>query len=487
MLRTIKQMTSIRGEDVSKGTTIPTLRSGIILKGLPVVDSPTLSLNNIDSYTSLQSTQSRSRSVPSDIIDSSEFTSAIEPPPPPTTTTTKKYVYRLEEDHMLDDTLDMTTEADDKRKETQEIQLCVYHVRDDLPIPFLQFMMAPPPPPVDVATVGAALAPATVGWLSIHEPIPHGDGDGDGEYPTRAINACIEHVLSTYPGISMGNIEFRGWFTMQNQTASGESGSASGESGTTIAVFCIIDAEQMDTTSDVWANLDELVYQSSWRGVPVDPAVTRLFQQHPFFGEIVHSDHDLPAPLPMSLYLCKRTVRDATEATESGDNNSWGGTYTNYERGSLPRIDLTSVHPLFGDHWYFSPVRLKVGLPEEVETLTGFVGKPISKEPAEQIPTLRSGIIPKDLPVFLRSGSPTLGLPQRYSVFVDDPLTHVLFRDISTELTDADRTYLTQKYIGDPTLPSPASDGDWPVISTFFYENGVPMWCIRDRLAFARM
>jgi hypothetical protein len=66
-----------------------------------------------------------------------------------------EYVYRVEEEGRLDQELDVTTDQ-------IRIQLFVYHIcaADSLsPFPQLQMMMAPLPAPVDVGTVGAALAP----------------------------------------------------------------------------------------------------------------------------------------------------------------------------------------------------------------------------------------------------------------------------------------------------------------------------------------
>ena len=380
------------------------------------------------------------------------------------------YVYRLDEDDQwLDRELSMVDDApasaSASASASRSIHLCVYHVRRQPDIlPFVQFMMAPPPAPVDVGTVGAAFAPKTVGWMVVDESI----GIANASYPgdtrngskgyelmvgstddteqsqTRAANACIEHILLTYPGYSsMGNFEFRGWFN------------------TSDAVIAVVRAIELTPGIDTsihpfgvnaWANLDEIMYQTSWRAIPVDPVITQLFHQHQCFGEIVDQSTHLPIPIPMSLYMCNTRTSTSSEGGKSSEESTiGGGKYTNVMRDTvLPWIDPTIEHPLFGDHWYFSAVPIQeTGLGQGKGTEQGQV--------------------------------------QRYAVFVDDPLTHALFRDISTELTDEDRAELTRKYIVQQPPVSGTVDGDWPVVSTFFHEGGVPIWCIRDRNAFVRM
>lgn len=417
---------------------------------------------------------------------------SIATPSIPSPSSSPLYVYRLDEDDQwLDrelstiDDASASVSASVSASASRSIRLCVYHVRrsktksersvdfDRFPgvprretpytdfgtLPFVQFMMAPPPAPVDVGTVGAAFAPKTAGWMVVDETMMVSSTDTE-QSQTRAANACIEHILLTYPGSDMGNFEFRGWFH------------------TSDAVIAVVRAIELtpgiDTSIhpkgvdaggiypfgvDAWANLDEIMYQTSWRAIPVDPLITGIFHQHPFFGEIVDQRTHLPIPIPMSLYMCN--TRNSPEGSTEGFG---GGTYTNVMRDkALPWIDPTIEHPLFGDHWYFSAV-------------------PIQGQSRDQ----DQG-----------KGTEGLGQEQRYAVFVDDPLTHALFRDISTELTDEDRAELTRKYIGH-TVEGTAKgttkgtvegtvEGDWPVVSTFFHEGGVPMWCIRDRNAFVRM
>ena len=355
-------------------------------------------------------------------------------------------------------TLRLFESSDQKRT----IQLFVYYLcpppfGSDTSFPHVQMMMAPPPAPVDVGSVGAAFAPRTAGWMTVDEPI--GNGTDPEQDSIRAVNACIEHILLTYPGNKMQNFEFKGRLDTESAT---------------VAVFCA-KAKEINTIptlrsryhstslpvydsptsglnpyTDMWANLDEIMYRKSWRGVPVDPFVTQLFHQYAFLSEIVDTQTHLPVPVPMSLYLCDSRISDSKE--------SWGkGTYTNRLRDSTLCIEPTIEHPLFGNHWYFTEV------PQGGENLA------------------------------------------RYSVFVDDPLTHALFRDIGDGLTDADRTYLIQKYGAMSTMPTTLTvgnesnvgntpvgntspiDGDWPVKTTFFHEGGVPIWCIRDRHAFVRI
>ena len=394
------------------------------------------------------------------------------PHSPPSSPSHPSYVYRLDEDEWLDRELSMVDDApapaSAPASTSRSIHLCVYHVRRSPDtLPFVQFMMAPPPAPVDVGTVGAAFAPKTVGWMVVDESIGIANASYPGDtrngskgyelmvgstndteqYQTRAANACIEHILLTYPGYSsMGNFEFRGWFHTP-------------ELGSIAVVRAIELTPGMDTSIhpfgvNAWANLDEIMYQASWSAIPIDPAITQLFHQHPFFGEIVDQHTHLPIRIPMSLYMCNtRTITEGQLIQ-----------YTNVMRDkALPWIDPTIEHPWFGDHWYFSAVPIQG---QGTEQGTEGLGQGKGTEQGQ--------------------GKGTEEQVQRYAVFVDDPLTHALFRDISTELTDEDRAELTRKYIGN-TKDSGTVDGDWPVVSTFFHEGGVPIWCIRDRNAFVRM
>ena len=365
-----------------------------------------------------------SSTIPTEAYTSfSAYTDDIEP-----TDSAKQYVYRIDEDNnVLEAHLSqqLTLEAPAESGPIR-IQLFVYHVcNDHTPFPHLQMMMEPLPAQVDVGTVGAAFAQKTVGWMVFDE-----QPDSD---QTRTVNACIEHILLTYPGNNMGNFEFKGWLL-------------DGPSDV-VGVFRVDTLPPQELNMDVWANLDEIMYQASWRGIPVDPFVTRLFHQYSFLSEIVDTDTRLPVPIPMSLYLCaSRTDRNL----DSSNTLLGGGTYTNLMRDD-GWIEPTIEHPLFGNHWFFSAV-------------------PIG--PVDRL--------------------------QRYSVFVEDPLTHALFRDMSTDVflrfspenlsksdfSLEDRIYLTQKYI---ESDQGKLDGDWPVKSTFFHEGGVPIWCIRDRHAFIRM
>ena len=375
----------------------------------------------------------------------------------------REFVYRLEEDDgMLVSELDTTSRSTTSQV---NIQLCVYHICPPIfgsatSFPHVQMMMEPLPAPVDVGSVGAAFAPHTVGWMTVDELISRSiESDQESDQDSiRAVNACIEHILLTYPGNNMQDFEFKGWLYDESDPSA----------TVVVGVFC---AKNKKTDIDAWANLDEIMYQASWRGVPVDPFVTRLVHQHSFLSEIVDTHTRLPIPSPMSLYLCNTR-------THVGEDSWGGGTYTNMLRDSTLCIEPTIEHPLFGNHWYFS-------------------GMPIGDT----------------------------NTIQRYSVFVEDPLTHALFRDIRDGLTDADRTYLTQKYIGQASLmptegsgslmptgdqaslmptegsgslmptegngslmPTEGSvEGDWPVKTTFFHEGGVPIWCIRDRHAFVRI
>jgi hypothetical protein len=384
MLHTIKQMTGATRDVASPMTASSTI--------------PT------EAYTSLVPTLRGSEATPrweptSSVLDPA-YTDDIEP-----TDSAKQYIYRIDEDNNVLESHMM--EAPTKSGPIR-IQLFVYHVcNDHTPFPHLQMMMEPLPVQVDVGTVGAAFAQKTVGWMVFDE-----QPDSD---QTRTVNACIEHILLTYPGNNMGNFEFKGWLL---------------DGPIDIVGVFRVDTLPQEPNMDVWANLDEIMYQASWRGIPVDPFVTRLFHQYSFLSEIVDTDTRLPVPIPMSLYLCaSRTDR----SLDSSNTLLGGGTYTNMMRDD-GWIEPTIEHPLFGNHWFFSAV-------------------PIG--PVERL--------------------------QRYSVFVEDPLAHALFRDMST---DEDRIYLTQKYI---ESDQGNVDGDWPVKNTVFHEGGVPIWCIRDRHAFTRM
>ena len=438
MLHTIKQMTGApRASPMTASSTIPT-----------------------EAYTSLVptlrgSTRERNEGAtprwePTSSVLDPAYTDDIEP-----TDSAKQYVYRIDEDNNVleahlsqQQTLEAPAESGPIR-----IQLFVYHVcNNHTPFPHLQMMMEHLPAQVDVGTVGAAFAQKTVGWMAFDE-----QPDSD---QTRTVNACIEHILLTYPGNNMGNFEFKGWLLDSPSAKEGPECNVGplpqerfpqgvSRRETVVGVFRVDTLPPKELNMDVWANLDEIMYQASWRGIPIDPFVTRLFHQYSFLSEIVDTDTRLPVPIPMSLYLCaSRTDRNL----DSSNTLLGGGTYTNLQVGSdAIHIEPTIEHPLFGNHWFFSAV-------------------PIG--PVDRL--------------------------QRYSVFVEDPLTHALFRDISTDVflrfspenlsksdfSLEDRIYLTKKYI---ESDQGNVDGDWPVKSTFFHEGGVPIWCIRDRHAFTRM
>ena len=362
-----------------------------------------------------------------------------------------KYAYMGEDDDMYiqsfsDAYADAFSDMDtDEGKKPPPVTSCmfVYRIRRTHTYPDVEFLMAPPPPTVENTEIGAVWQPRTSGWIKLANYVPPAT-DTD----THAVNACTEQLLATYPGTSMDAYRFRGFLNPV----------APSTQTTTRTLHVVFVATSSAEDQDRWAILDEIMYLKRWRGTDVDPEFAACLNHYTFLTEIVATAQSeqsstvppVPSvPLPMCMYMVQyQSSSSSSNQSESEASPAWSVV--------SPPIDATSEHPWFGDQWYFTPPRAVV---EDAESEPSPVWR-------------RYAVFPED--------SDGGGAIDTWGV--RETTVDVLFRDLR-DLTDEDRTYLTETYHS----PRSRTTGDWPCRSTFFYEHGWPIWCIRDRHAFTRM
>jgi hypothetical protein len=441
--------------------------------------------NTVDEATETgdEATETEDEATETDEEETDEDTEEASPPPVTSfstvdgcvyTESSPKYAYMGDDDDMYipsfsDAFSDMDPDRDvDKKALPVTICMLVYRVRPTHTYPYVEFLMAPPPPAVESTDIGAVWQPRTSGWIKLTDYVPPAT-DTD----THAVNACTEQLLATYPGTSMGAYRFRGFLNPSSTK-------------TLHAVFVATATDDQDQNQDQnqdhrWAILDEIMYLKRWQGTDVDPECATCLKHHTFLTEIVATERkaqsanevptvqrsDRPVPLPMCMYMVQyRSSSSSSSSSSSEASQAWSVV--------SPPIDATSEHPWFGDQWYFTPPRAVV---EDAE--------PEPEPEPEPSPLGEAGNLAAPSGNLTAPSGQQAKLRRRYAVFPEDSdreTIDVLFRDLS-ELTDEDRTYLTETY----QSPRSRTTGDWPCRSTFFYEHGWPIWCVRDRHAFTRM
>jgi hypothetical protein len=272
---------------------------------------------------------------------------------------------------------------------------------------------------------------------SIEQTDDNSDPEPDNNIRTQIMNECIPEILNIFDlhaefNESMLKEIFKGFIYNAEKNSiylffdmSGHNIPSSGSTTTTTATTT-------PPPLQYWGILDEIINTKHICGTDIQPEIVELFTSNPDLKEIrkhANGGTVVNIPYPLSLYMCQTGDTGATNSSELEN--------VLVVSSGTTILEKTVPHPFLGDFYYFS----SSVLPSMKKTDIGW----------------------SDI--------------QRYVVFLEgdnDEQESYIVKDLN-EITDEQRQAYLKK------------NEDMDIMTVWFKENDIQLWCIRSPLRFVRL